>query len=72
MILTNLKYFQELPVGRNNQSGFEPSPNQTQDGNEGGVTPDFHRTRAAIEHTYQKIARTKELIKEGQTARDGL
>ena len=42
-----------------------------QENTENSSTPDFQRTRAAIEQTYQKIARTKELIKEGQTARDG-
>ncbi|XP_055926810.1 transmembrane and coiled-coil domains protein 2-like isoform X1 [Argiope bruennichi] len=33
-------------------------------------TPDLQRTKAAIEHLQQKIARTKELIKQEQTARD--
>ncbi|CAL1298063.1 unnamed protein product [Larinioides sclopetarius] len=33
-------------------------------------TPDLQRTKAAIEHIQQKIARTKELIKQEQTARD--
>ncbi|XP_054707553.1 transmembrane and coiled-coil domains protein 2-like [Uloborus diversus] len=32
--------------------------------------PDLQRTKAAIEHLHQKIARTKELIKSEQTARD--
>lgn len=43
-----------------------------QENTDNSSTPDFQRTRAAIEQTYQKIARTKELIKEGQTARDGI
>lgn len=34
-------------------------------------TPDLQKTRAAIEHVSQKIARTRELIKAEQTTRDG-
>ncbi|CAN8026843.1 unnamed protein product [Ixodes persulcatus] len=33
-------------------------------------TPDLQKTRAAIEHVSQKIARTRELIKAEQTTRD--
>ncbi|GIX94034.1 transmembrane and coiled-coil domains protein 2 [Caerostris extrusa] len=61
----------DLSIGRPSVGAHDSSTSQlAQDGNEGGSTPDFQRTRAAIEHTYQKIARTKELIKEGQTVRD--
>ncbi|GIX87524.1 transmembrane and coiled-coil domains protein 2 [Caerostris darwini] len=61
----------DLSLGRPSVGAHDSSTSQlAQDGNEGGSTPDFQRTRAAIEHTYQKIARTKELIKEGQTVRD--
>ncbi|KFM61909.1 Transmembrane and coiled-coil domains protein 1, partial [Stegodyphus mimosarum] len=62
----------EVPIWRPNGSGNESTTSHLllQDSLEGGSTPDYQRTRAAIEQTYQKIARTKELIKEGQTARD--
>ncbi|XP_035233230.1 transmembrane and coiled-coil domains protein 2-like [Stegodyphus dumicola] len=62
----------EVPIWRPNGSGNESSTSHLllQDSLEGGSTSDYQRTRAAIEQTYQKIARTKELIKEGQTARD--
>lgn len=36
-----------------------------------GDDGDGSKTRAAIEHMYTKIARTKDLIKGEQTARDG-
>ncbi|XP_054720322.1 transmembrane and coiled-coil domains protein 2-like [Uloborus diversus] len=59
----------EVPVWRPNGSANESANSQLvlQDSID---SPDLQRTRAAIEQTQQKIARTKELIKEGQTARD--
>lgn len=64
--------FQEIPVWRSNGSTSDATVAQAlQDSIENSSTPDFQRTKAAIDQTYQKIARTKELIKEGQTVRDG-
>nr|XP_015918446.1 transmembrane and coiled-coil domains protein 2 [Parasteatoda tepidariorum]XP_042908345.1 transmembrane and coiled-coil domains protein 2 [Parasteatoda tepidariorum] len=60
----------EISFNRPSTNAQDSSTSQNFFPEEGGSTPDFQRTRAAIEQTYQKIARTKELIKEGQTARD--